>query len=194
MAGDGLIILGVDLYTVNWYLVIYVIFSICLVVSGVTQLYPRGTPRAVIYGLGTSLVCIFYGYRWFSEVITSINPNWPPTINTCPDYLTYVPALPGDNKYGCVDMLGVSSNGGLQKSLPSDIISGSNLASTNSAKVIPYSSQDVAAANALADVQAICSACSRAGVTWEGVWDGDVCTGIAAWNQASSAAGSSKCS
>jgi hypothetical protein len=193
MAGAGMIILGVDLSTVNWYYVIYVIFSICLVAGGIFNLYPMGTPRAVIYGVGAVLVCIFYGYRWFAASINNVNTNWPPTINTCPDYLTYVAKLPGDNEYGCVDMLGVSSNGGLQKSLPSDIISGSNLASTNTAKVIPYSSQDVIAAGSMAAVQAICSACSRAGVTWEGVWDGDVCTGIASWNNAS-AASSSQCS
>jgi hypothetical protein len=151
-----------------------------------------GTARAVIYGLGATMVCIFYGYRWFASNRVDVNKSWPPTINTCPDYLTYVAKLPGDNQYGCVDMLGVSSNGGLQKSLPSDILSGSSLASTNSAKVIPYSSQDVTSATSMAAVQTICNACSRAGVTWEGVWDGDVCSGISTWNQAAAAA--SKCS
>ena len=193
MAGPGVILLGVDLSTVNWYYVVYVIFSIFLVTGGVYELYPMGTARAVIYGLGATMVCIFYGYRWFASNRLDVNKNWPPTINTCPDYLTYVANLPGDNQYGCVDMLGVSSNGGLQKSLPSDVLSGSSLASTNSAKVIPFSSQDVTSATSMAAVQAICNACSRAGVTWEGVWDGDVCTGISTWNKAI-AAQTSKCS
>jgi hypothetical protein len=192
MAGPS--IFGIDISTVNWYYVIYVLFSIFLITGGISQLYPTGTPRAVIYGVGTTLVCIFYGYRWFASSKNDANMKWPPVINTCPDYLTYVPSMPGDSQYGCVDMLGVSSNGGLQKSLPSDIMKPSALKSTNTSKVIPYSSQDVTKAGSIEAVQAICAACSRAGVTWEGVWDGDVCTGIATMKRAQADASSNKCS
>jgi len=191
----SIILLGVDLSTVNWYLVVYVIFSICVVTYGVYELYPLGVPRAAIYGLGAIMVCIFYGYKWFASLMVNTNKNWPPTINTCPDYLTYVEKLPGDKQYGCVDMLGVSTtSGGLQVTQPSDILTGSTLKSTNASKVIPYSSRDVISATSSAAVQTICNACAAAGVTWEGVWDGDVCTGIATWNSENAASAQRKSS
>jgi hypothetical protein len=72
-------------------------------------------------------------------------------------------------------MLGVTkSNGGIQVSHPSDISS----MSTGSNKLFPYTSKDVEAAKSSSDLQPICDMCKTKGVTWEGVYDGDVCTAI----------------
>jgi hypothetical protein len=171
----SLIFFGVDLYQVNWYLILYVILSICAVAGGTSQLFPMGAPTAVIYAVGAILVFVFYGYRWFDNQSGTLS-KWPPTINSCPDYLTYVGSLSNGNP-GCVDLLGVSTKQGqFLKSSPSDIAS---LSSTTSTKVFPFTSSDVLKAADDATVQAICSYCNRMGVTWEGVFDGDTCVGIA---------------
>lgn len=189
------IFFGVDLATVNWYFVGYVLFSIFLLAGGLTKLYPMGMARAVIFGIGALLILVFYGYRWFGGSKARGNTSWPPTINTCPDYLTYIESLPGDQAPGCVDMLGVSTNGSLKVTLLSDITDeGASLASTSADKVFPFTSNDITDAADPSAVQGICKLCTRYGLTWEGVYDGDTCVGVAASKAAQEAADSGKCS
>ena len=89
----------------------------------------------------------------------------------CPDYLTYIKGLPG-----CVDMLGVTkAAAGLLKSRPSEL---SSIHRSNKNKVFEFTSEDVRAAKSVSELQMICNRCQEAGVTWEGVYDGDVCVGI----------------
>lgn len=183
------IFLGVDLSLVNWYLVLYILFSIAVVAMGVTKLFPMGTSTAVIYGIGSIMTLVFYYYRWFGNS-APVSSTWPPTLNTCPDYLTYIESLPGDKKPGCIDMLGVSKNGQLRLTGESNLIS---LSSTNGAYVFPFTSVDVANATSPTLIKAICTKCRTLGITWEGVFDGDNCTGIA--NSAAAAeADSNSCS
>jgi hypothetical protein len=172
-----LMFFGVNLDKVNWYLVFYFLFAIIFLVGTTMKLFEMGPTRAVIYCVGALLVLIFYGYRWFGKGASAPLGKWPPTINTCPDYLTYVPSLPGDDVQGCVDMLGVSTNGSFKRTLPSEIIDGGNLASTQINQVIPFTSEDVTPGDTNT-IQTICNRCQRMGLTWEGVYDGDVCVGI----------------
>jgi len=177
-----MIVLGLDFGLVNYYLVLYVIFSIVTLVYGTNKVYATGETRGVIFAIGTLLVLIYFGLRWFGTPGSNKPRKWPPVINMCPDYLTYVPSIPG-----CVDMLGVSKNGNLARSMPSDI---ATLNATNSQKVFKYTSTDVKAASGPTDLQRICDSCQNAGVTWEGVYDGDSCLGIstaAADNEAKAA-------
>lgn len=171
----SLIFFGVDLYQVNWYMILYVIISIGAVAGGTSQLFPMGTSTAVIYAVGALLVFVFYGYRWFGNQSGSLS-KWPPTINSCPDYLTYVASL-SDGNPGCVDLLGVSTKDGQFLKITASEIS--SLASSTSTKVFPYTSTDILNANNDATVQAICNKCNALGITWEGVFDGDTCVGIA---------------
>lgn len=171
----SLIFFGIDLATINWYLVLYILFSITTVVMGTTKLYPMGIPTAIIYAIGASLILIFYGYRWFDKK-TNTTSTWPPTINTCPDYLTYVKSLPGTNLPGCVDMLGVSKVGTLAKVLSSELTGTTALATD---KTFLYTSTDIIETKNPAVVLAICTQCKTKGITWEGVFDGDTCTGVA---------------
>lgn len=173
-----LIFLGVNLKTLNWPFWIYVVVSILAVISAAMKLYPMGIPRTVIVVIGMVLVTIFYAYRWFGNQADP-SSTWPPTINMCPDYLTYVPKLPGTNSPGCVDMLGVSKNGNLRKTIPSNLSAGTAL---DSNKIIAVTSNDVTKATTTQQLQSICNICNRAGITWEGVYDGDVCVGIATIN------------
>jgi hypothetical protein len=210
-SGD-IVIGGINLSTINYTYVFYVLFSIVLVAGGTFALYSSSNlGRTVIYAIGVSLIMLFFGMRWFGNV-PSTSKLWPPTINMCPDYLTYVR---GTNLSGCVDTLGVSNNNGFAKIDPSE------MASPTSAKVFgvgtgttftPYTSASImgtpavfgvvgvnevrnaagdittpgiAAVTAAAavpataeNVQAICDACKTAGLTWEGVWDGDTCLAL----------------
>jgi len=171
-------------------IIAYFILSIAIVAYGTNKLLPSGTGRAILFGIGSTLLFIFFGFRWFSSNRSSSKSNtWPPTINTCPDYLTFVPTVTGSissSGGGCVDTLGVSNNNGLIKRTSTTGISypGGNFNTGGS--VFPYTSADVKSTN-LTD---ICTACSTAGITWEGVYDGDSCVAAAA---AAKAAAASEC-
>uniref|UniRef100_A0A6C0KB70 Uncharacterized protein n=1 Tax=viral metagenome TaxID=1070528 RepID=A0A6C0KB70_9ZZZZ len=113
-SGD-IVIGGINLNTINYSYVVYVIFSVVLVAGGTFALYSSANlGRTVIYAIGVSLIMLFFGMRWFGN-IPSTSKLWPPTINMCPDYLTYISGT------GCVDTLGV---GGLAKTEASDISAG----------------------------------------------------------------------
>ena len=112
-SGD-IVIGGINLNTINYSYVVYVIFSVVLVAGGTFALYSSANlGRTVIYAIGVSLIMLFFGMRWFGN-IPSTSKLWPPTINMCPDYLTYI------SETGCVDTLGV---GGLAKTEASAISS-----------------------------------------------------------------------
>jgi hypothetical protein len=165
-----MIVFGVNLADVNWGLILYVIASIIGLVYGTNKVYATGQTRGVLFAIGTLIVLVYFGLRWFGSRIAKPK-HWPPVINMCPDYLTYVSKLPG-----CVDMLGVTKGAaGLTKTLPSEV---GSLQLSNSNKVFKYTSEDVKSAKTAADLQTICDRCQTAGVTWEGVYDGDVCVGI----------------
>jgi hypothetical protein len=170
------VLFGVDwtafFATINWLLIVYVIVSLGVTVMGANKLSSTGAIIATIYTIGVILLSIFFGYRWFTKTI--ISKKWPPSINMCPDYLTFVPTVTSLPNGGCVDLLGVSTNGGLKK-IEKSVITG--LASTN-ANVFNKTSKDVTAAVTTASMQTICTLCKDKGVTWEGVYDGDVCVGI----------------
>ena len=167
---SSMIIFGWDLAKVNWYLVAYILASIVGLVYGTQKVYATGQARGVIFGIGALLVLVYFGLRWFGSKINKPK-NWPPIINMCPDYLTYVSSLPG-----CVDMLGVTTaSAGLQKTLPSEI---GSIQLSNSNKVFEFTSSDVKGAKVASELQRICDRCQSAGVTWEGVYDGSVCVGI----------------
>jgi hypothetical protein len=59
---------------------------------------------------------------------------------------------------------------------------------SNRNKVFEYTSADIQAAKTASDLQPICDRCQAAGVTWEGVYDGEVCTGIALVEQQTASA------
>ena len=174
----------------NWQIIAYFILSIGIVAYGTNTLLPSGTGRAILFGIGSTLLFIFFGFRWFSSPSSSSeSKTWPPTINSCPDYLTYIPknTLTGPTSIVsdiCVDYLGVSVNGGLGKKNKTDsILYNSNTPFTRGASIFPYTSNDVKETS----VQTICDACATAGITWEGVFDGDSCIAAAAARKAAAA-------
>lgn len=183
---------GLDLATVDWYFVIYILFSIAAVAMGVTKLFPMGASTAIIYAIGVTMVLIFYGYRWFGKSANEASSTWPPTINTCPDYLTYVKNLPGTGSgSGCVDILGVSKNGALIKVVDTELTGTTALAS---GKIFSFTTTDIINEKNPAVVKNICNLCRTKGLTWEGVFDGDTCTGVANNAAAAAATASGSCS
>ena len=171
----------------SWLLILYSILSIGFVTYSTNKLYPLGSLRAILFSIGSILVLIFFGIRWFSSA--PVSKNWPPTINMCPDYLTFVPNVSGASSASgglCVDLLGVTkSTSGLSKVNPTTL---SSLSPTDTTKVFQYTAADVTAAQGNStSIQTICNRCQEAGVTWEGIFDGDVCQGL---NRASMSGGS----
>jgi hypothetical protein len=165
-----MILVGLNFATVNWYMILYILASIAFLIYGTTRVYATGQTRGVLFAIGALIVLVYFGLRWFGNRIKK-PATWPPIINMCPDYLTYVKELPG-----CIDMLGVSrSASGLNKTLPSAL---SELRVSDTRKVFEYTSEHVRAAKTEQDIKAICDRCQNAGITWEGVYDGDTCVGI----------------
>jgi hypothetical protein len=183
-------IFGVDpVKDINWYLVWYIIGSIVVIFYGTKTLFATNyEARAVIYGIGSTLITIYFGLRFFAPKNMAKPGSWPPVINMCPDYLTYAPNVPG-----CVDMLGVTSNAaGLSRTLPTEV---NNLQMGNTNKIFEFTSEDVKKATNTGDLQKICNRCKSAGVTWEGVYDGDSCSAISSLSAkiASAAGGPGVC-
>jgi hypothetical protein len=167
---SSMIIFGIDLAKVNWYMILYILASIVGLVYGTNKVYATGQTRGVIFAIGALIVLVYFGLRWFGSRIVKPK-HWPPVINMCPDYLTYVSSLPG-----CVDMLGVSrSSSGITKTLPSEV---GSVSKSNTQKVFEFTSEDIRAAKTESDLETICNRCRTAGLTWEGVYDGDVCIAI----------------
>lgn len=181
------VVFGVDLValsnSINWYLIFYAIFSIIATVYGCFRLYEGGGGvRASVYGIGAALIFAFFGYRWFSNPET-VSKKWPPVINTCPDYLTYVPVnyvITGSKLKGlCVDTIGVTTKGdGIKVLSKSEIQSTKTTRPSDDKKYFPYTSADITPGTSATQLTIICNKCYTMGVTWEGVYDGDTCTAI----------------
>ena len=173
---------GIDLSTLDYWYVAYIVAAIVIECLGVYILYsPETLIRAALFGIGGLLIFFFFSTRWFNNT-DSVSKLWPPTINSCPDYLTLVPRVNstggGAAVPGCVDMLGVSYTGNLKTVADSDI-TGTAAISPN--KLFNYTSADVKKAMKVGNIttlNAICARCRDAGVTWEGVWDGDNCIAL----------------
>jgi hypothetical protein len=182
-----MIVFGVDLNKVQWALFAYIIASILFLYYGIQKVYATGTTRGIIFGIGSLLVLFYFYLRWFGSS-PQVSSKWPPIINSCPDYLTYVPKIPttagsSSKVPGCIDLLGVSSrqssgsSGSVFSKVTPTQVTGLDASQTN--KVFSFTSADVKAATSTAALQTICNACQNAGLTWEGVWDGDSCIGVA---------------
>ena len=131
---------------------------------------------ALIFFIGTVIICIIYGLRWFgsaSALFSQTPVTWPPSINTCPDYLIhYTRTKDGVAQETCIDVLGMSTNGSI-KVFPKD---GTIPTTDDYYFDITTKSSDPAAKNL-----ELCQKAITAGLTWEGISNGEGCittTGI----------------
>ena len=147
----------------DYNLFFYIIVSIMLISGSFYLNFSTGRSiQGIILGVGILLVSVLFGLRWFSGVFSlpkDANAKWPPAINTCPDYLTLTKL---GSTYVCVDTVGVSQQG-MRK--------WSDANQTDEAYIFKLSLEK----SGTQRIQAICDECKDKKVTWEGVWDGDVC-------------------
>jgi hypothetical protein len=114
---------------------------------------------AIIFFVGTLYVCIIYGIRWFNNA-SSRATVWPPVINTCPDYLTYYERKKnGKIEPSCIDTIGVAKKNGL-KIFPKD---GDSNSDDGCFFTIPATNAEK------------CQQTINAGLTWEGITNGESC-------------------
>jgi hypothetical protein len=89
----------------------------------------------ILIFIGVGLIFFYYWVKWFVTK-QPLDPDFMPTTNACPDYLSIVPSntvdpatgamlyKPASNtSYLCVDYVGVSRNGALKKMDPAKISS-----------------------------------------------------------------------
>lgn len=161
----GLSYLG--FFTVSLNILMYVIYAVLFGLGPAIFFFNNGMIiTGAIFLLLSLSVFIFFGLRWFSSE-SVFNPptshTWPPYINTCPDYLYFYKRRGKDT---CVDPLGVSKNGVIQKLPPGPI----NDDNDNYFFNLQTSSRRPD------EIQAeLCKRTIDSGLTWEGVTDGSVC-------------------
>jgi len=161
----GLSYLG--FFTISLNMILYVVYAIFFTLGPSIYLFNNAMViTGAIYMLLALAVFIFFGLRWFSAE-SVFNPptmyTWPPYVNTCPDYLYYYKRRGTDT---CVDPLGVSKNGSVQKLPPGPI----NDDNDNYFFKLETTSKDAD------EIQReLCQRSIANGLTWEGVTDGSVC-------------------
>ncbi len=157
-------------------IILYVLFCIGIGFGGIMYLFRSGRSiSAGVFAIGAILVFIFFGLRWFVYAQPKWAPKgWPPQINSCPDFLTYM-LLNG--KPVCVDTLGVSTNptgaggrAGVKRWVygsnpPADVTTDFyfDLATSPNSKTPEQVRQEY------------CQRCLDLGLTWEGICDGESC-------------------
>ena len=154
----------------SYSLVAYIFVSIVLGFTLVTTLMQSGRTIAAILGLLLVLgVLILFGMRWFGTSSTSpYKGAWPPIINMCPDYLVYYKNGSVDT---CVDLGGVNRSNGALKPWTKD-----DSPAQPPADPTKYFNYVYKRGMADKDITALCKATMAAGLTWEGITNGESCT------------------
>jgi hypothetical protein len=177
----------------NIAMLVFIIVAILVGGMGTFAFYSSGRAiGAFIFFIGSILTFVFYGIRWFEgkAVLGSDSPvQWPPYVNTCPDFLTYYKRKTsnGTETDTCVDRIGVSRNNKLNV-FPTD----SNVNNENDSYFFPLKTDSEDRAKKRAQ---LCARTIDYGLTWEGVTDGETCfspegTGVAIATSASGGAAS----
>jgi hypothetical protein len=153
----------------NIYLGIYIVVAILVIAGGTYKLMDQ-TIAAFLFFVGSVVVFIIFGLRWFNDkgVFSKTPVQWPPNINTCPDFLTYYKRTSGGTKVDtCIDLIGVSRNSSI-KVFPK---TGIEPTTDDYYFALATTSTDDAQRN-----QELCQKAIAAGLTWEGITNGESCT------------------
>jgi len=173
----------------NIYMAIFIIVAIAIVAGGASYINNMGKgTAALLYGIGSLYLMIIYGIKWFGNA-SPFNPPvgpWPATINTCPDFLTAYTRVMSDGtkQETCIDTIGVSRNGSL-----SVFPSGAPPTSDRYYFSLKTSTSDPAKKNA-----EWCSNALNAGLTWEGITNGESCVSPDGTNAAPNSSNASNAS
>jgi len=158
----------------NIYLGIYIIAALFIVGGGTYKLYGMEQMYgAFLFFAGVLYIFVIYGLRWFgsaSSLFAQTPVSWPPTINTCPDFLTYYGRKMPDGtvKDTCIDFIGVSKNGAL-KVFPNDGTTNQPTAENY------YFSLTTTSTDATRKNAELCQSAILHGLTWEGITNGESC-------------------
>ena len=152
----------------NIYLAIYIVIGLIIVAGGAYMVNKMGgMVGAILFAIGAVSVLLLFGLNWFAKGGDTPD-SWPPVINTCPDYLTYYKRTKSDgsSQDTCVDTVGVSKNGTL-KLFPAQ---GAPPSGDEFYFSLVTTSADSAGRNA-----ELCQRAIAAGLTWEGITNGESC-------------------
>jgi hypothetical protein len=153
----------------DYLFILYIFLSVAIVWGGAVGFIQADLKiGGFLFVIGSILVLVYYGLRWFSGVnlkATQISTtSWPPVINLCPDFLTlHKRVIGGKTESICVDLVGVS-NGGIQKLVDANNASNNNF--------VFNLFQNLTGVNR---IKRLCQECKEKKVTWEGVFDGANC-------------------
>ena len=156
----------------NIYLAIFIIAAIAVIAGGAFTLIKMSqTIGALLFFIGALSVFIIYGLRWFgaqNSLFSETPVSWPPTINTCPDYLVYYGRKMPDGtvKDTCIDLTGVSKNGSL-KIFPRGV--------EPPTQDEYYFSLSTANSDPTKKNAELCQRAITFGLTWEGITNGESC-------------------
>lgn len=150
----------------DYLFILYILVSVGVSLGGMVMLIQsERTLGGFLFLIGCVLVFTFYGLRWFygeNLKITQYTSNqWPPIINTCPDFLTLTKDASG--KQVCIDMVGVATSG-IQK-----FVDQANLGKATHTFQLHRNKTGVARNKAL------CDETKNQNLTWEGIYDGQSC-------------------
>ena len=150
---------------------IFYLFSAFIVIPGVYFLLTMQTPKMYVAGIiasiGLLILFILFGIQLYTvqgEYVTpSENMKWPPSIDTCPDFLSLYKI---NGIYHCVDTAGVSMENKLTQFVPVTADGTNRTPDANQLFNLFLSDTD---ANRKINIK---NECMNKGVTWEGVYDG----------------------
>ena len=153
----------------NIYILIYVVVALFIIFYGSYKLHGNNQSQsAIIFFIGSLILFIIFGIKWFGDKgsLSKTPVSWPPTINTCPDYLLYYKRKTKNGfEDTCIDTIGVSKKGTLEifpkETIPSDDKYYFSLITRSS---------DPAARNT-----ELCKRTITYGLTWEGITNGESC-------------------
>lgn len=156
----------------NIYLILYIVISVFITVRFTYKLYGSGEAiTAFFFFVGATAIFVIYGLRWFSgdnSLLSNAPVSWPPVMNTCPDYLTYYNLTSGGKKYDmCIDLIGVSRNGGITK-----FPAGTTPPGPDHSCYFPLRTESADPEKKRAE---LCQRTMTSGLTWEGITNGESC-------------------
>jgi len=156
----------------NIYLLIYIIVATFITLRYTYVLHGNGdSVTAFFFFIGATYVFVIYGLRWFSgdaSLMSNAPVSWPPVMNTCPDYLTYYSLTHGGKKHEmCIDLIGVSRNGGMTK-----FPAGATPPGPDNSCYFPLKTESADPEKKRAE---LCQRAMAVGLTWEGITNGESC-------------------
>jgi hypothetical protein len=151
---------------INYPLLSYILAVVIVLMTTVSYLYrSERLVAAISIFILFMLIFTFFGLRWFKHGLSSTSVykgNYPPVINTCPDYMS---VYRNGTTVGCIDTIGILRNGGGISGM-STIRRGQIPADKDIFKNI-YKYGD--AKGVLGDLR---KKAEDKGLTWEGITDG----------------------